>query len=620
MTGASGAVSVINIGSATEKINTIYAHDVKVDAGSLYINDKKVIEDVSDTITIRTDTDQDIAVKTFGTGDINLISEHTVNLQGRGGIEIGVPSNLASKNLTLSNAGTGGDISLSASGELSNIELLAYDKVNVIAETFDMNADLEVTGGVTTTIGYQVGGSGPTGYFLRGDGIKFTASLIQAGDVPAGNIGPTGPQGVTGPQGNQGIQGTTGSQGSQGPQPTVTGTAGEALSLYDLVYSDPTDSGKYKKSLSNGTSTQAECVGIVTQSGGISNGSSGEITLLGKVTNQSWSWTAGSMLYLDSTPGSVTQTEPSTFGYYVKPIGYATGITDIFFQVGTGWRIGSASISVAGPLVRSVVGGRIDRSSDTVLTWTPVIDSGIGLWNGYEWRLVTPSSSPTLSNTANDLDSAALTYDYNYDIFAEWYDELSFNLVAKKWTNDLTRSQSLSRYQGVYVYDATTDSGRKRRFLGTVRLRNDTTSKFSDDNGKRFVSNFYNRKSVDVISYNTGTAWSYNGGWRESQGGTNQVRGYLVLCQSLIGEVSGVSQVSWGSADGQISVGIDSTTSPTSPRSPGWSGNVACPYCGSPQLVEGYHYFTTLEYSTGNVTFCGTSGSDRHRAILRFES
>jgi hypothetical protein len=697
MTGASGYVSVIDIGSSTEKFRTVYAHDVRVDAGSLYVNDKKVIEDDSDTITVRTDSNQDLAIRTFGTGDINLLSEHTVNTTANGGVEINVPDTHVSKNVTISDESTSGEVAISASGTLGNVSLVAYDNVNVVAELVDILGDVGVTGTVSS-LGYQINGSaGPTGWVLRSDGTKFTASAIQAGDIPYGITGPTGPQGTqgvtgsqgllgptgnqgyqgdlgstgpqgaagslgpqgyqgpqgqdgvqgpqglageagptgpqgsqgtqgisgqaagaeyyfhngntsditeyksalrspsdgnestiekivnsssgdvsieefitdsndpgvsevpvgtwtfnlygavdsasgvsrykisvykrdlggsetllfftnspevnntsvqlvswdftqtsvyglsasdrlvykltcstdsgsditfttyfegsscvsrlrstisagaqgsvgptgptgvqgsqgnqgyqgsqgnqgyqgnqgdigaagsqgstgsqgnqgyqgnqgvigdvgpTGPQGNQGFQGTTGSQGtqgvtgplgptgsqgnqgfqgadgevgptgSQGPQGTVgaqgfqgtTGlidntlavTAGEALSQYDVVYCDTSDSNKYKKSFNNGTSDQAYAVGIVTQTGGISNGATGQVTIIGKVTNPGWSFSIGDAVYVDSTPGSVTQTEPASLGQYAKPVGDALSATTLWFSPRTGWEI-----------------------------------------------------------------------------------------------------------------------------------------------------------------------------------------------------------------------------------------------------------------------------------------
>ena len=79
MTGASGVVSARDIGSPTQKIRHLYTHDAYIDAGSLYVNNKLVLQDDSGTITISTDADQDLKVKTTGTGDVVFESENEVN-------------------------------------------------------------------------------------------------------------------------------------------------------------------------------------------------------------------------------------------------------------------------------------------------------------------------------------------------------------------------------------------------------------------------------------------------------------------------------------------------------------------------------------------------------------
>ena len=55
--------------------------DVYVGPGSLYVNGKKVLEDDSDTITVSTDTDQDLRITTKGTGSLELFAQGTGNVQ-----------------------------------------------------------------------------------------------------------------------------------------------------------------------------------------------------------------------------------------------------------------------------------------------------------------------------------------------------------------------------------------------------------------------------------------------------------------------------------------------------------------------------------------------------------
>ncbi|MBI4965348.1 MAG: hypothetical protein HY913_18875 [Desulfomonile tiedjei] len=152
--------------------------------------------------------------------------------------------------------------------------------------------------------------------------------------------------------------------------------------------------------------------------------------------------------------------------------------------------------------IKEVVEGRLAWGSDTELAWNPVRGYGAALWMSDDWRVVTPSHSITMSNTAIDIDGNTLTDNANYDVFAEGDGSpFNFRLVAKRWTNDTTRAQNLARLDGVLVYDKDTDIGRRRRFLGTVRLRNDAgTPKFTDSVTKRFISNIYNSEQVRVAA------------------------------------------------------------------------------------------------------------------------
>jgi hypothetical protein len=131
----------------------------------------------------------------------------------------------------------------------------------------------------------------------------------------------------------------------------TAGVAGEDLAQFDVVYSDDLDGGKYKKSINSDTAQKAYAVGIVTTPGGISTNDSGEITLCGRVTNISWSWTVGKAVYVDSTAGGLTQDEPSTIGHYVRPVGEAVGASEIWFDPQTGWRTVPAGtlIGLTGP-------------------------------------------------------------------------------------------------------------------------------------------------------------------------------------------------------------------------------------------------------------------------------
>ena len=63
-----------DLGSATHRWRDLY-----LGPGSLYINNKKVISDESNTMEFKTDNDQSLTVKTSGTGVLTLQSDTTVN-------------------------------------------------------------------------------------------------------------------------------------------------------------------------------------------------------------------------------------------------------------------------------------------------------------------------------------------------------------------------------------------------------------------------------------------------------------------------------------------------------------------------------------------------------------
>lgn len=108
------------------------------------------------------------------------------------------------------------------------------------------------------------------------------------------------------------------------------GIAGENLNYGDIVYQDTSDSGKYKKSITNGTSRQARADAIVLTSA-LSVGQSGRFRLLGKFLNENWVWTPGSLLYISAaSPGAISINQP--LSGYLTFIGRALTSTTIWFN------------------------------------------------------------------------------------------------------------------------------------------------------------------------------------------------------------------------------------------------------------------------------------------------
>lgn len=74
---------------------------------------------------------------------------------------------------------------------------------------------------------------------------------------------------------------------------------------------------------------QNKAVGISLEA--ISTGFSGDILMVGEVTNPAWSWTVNDIIYLNGT--SLTTTAP-TVGGFAQKIGVAKSATIIEFQLG----------------------------------------------------------------------------------------------------------------------------------------------------------------------------------------------------------------------------------------------------------------------------------------------
>jgi hypothetical protein len=151
------ADSTYNIGSDINRFAHIYADDIHVGANSLYVNDKKVISDVSDTIVISTDTDQNMNIETSGVGHLTLTSEtgslllasnNSIELNSKSGSIISVPSTLNSKNINIENESSGGNISISALGTMGNINLFATDDIWIDSDV-DIDGSLDVLNDLT---------------------------------------------------------------------------------------------------------------------------------------------------------------------------------------------------------------------------------------------------------------------------------------------------------------------------------------------------------------------------------------------------------------------------------------------------------------------------------------
>jgi hypothetical protein len=174
--------STVNLGSTTRKFNEIHADEVFVGASSLYVNGKKVLESVAETMTFETDTDEAILIKTdattAGTGNSNITlqSGNEINATAAGGFEWTVGATAPSKHINFSNMSTNGNITLNASGAGSAVQLDAVSQIALTAAQTDIVGDLNITGnlyisGTTTTVETTTLSVGDNIVLLNGDTV-----------------------------------------------------------------------------------------------------------------------------------------------------------------------------------------------------------------------------------------------------------------------------------------------------------------------------------------------------------------------------------------------------------------------------------------------------------------
>jgi hypothetical protein len=120
---------------------------------------------------------------------------------------------------------------------------------------------------------------------------------------------------ITGSRGSPALGGGSGGGGG-GSGGSITGSG---LTAYDVYYFGA--SGLATAEANSSSTLPALCVASTTTTC-ITNGT---------VTNGSWTWTEGGVIYLsDGTTGTMTQTAPSTSGHFVQVIGVATSATSMY--------------------------------------------------------------------------------------------------------------------------------------------------------------------------------------------------------------------------------------------------------------------------------------------------
>lgn len=164
-----------------------------------------------------------------------------------------------------------------------------------------------------------------------------------------------------------------------GSSNVITVTAGERLERFDVVYCDSTNSNVARKAYCNGLKTSAEVVGVVSQVGGIDFGDTGSVSISGTLASQAWNWVPFQWVYLSTTAGGLTQTQSTTNGQFIVPVGLATATTDIMVSPMIGWEV-TGQIPIQGFKFTSFsqtsgVLGLLTPSPNAVITQVAVVVS-----------------------------------------------------------------------------------------------------------------------------------------------------------------------------------------------------------------------------------------------------
>jgi hypothetical protein len=333
----------------------------------------------------------------------------------------------------------------------------------------------------------------------------------------------------------------------------------------------------------------------------------------------------------------------------------------------------SGSNVVGGDPLQDVVGGRLNLVSATSLGWRFWKNNQIRLYNGSSWELIRVASEPTVANTANDLNGAALAVNKIYDVFAEYSDSTSFNLKFSRWASfgagtsartaayssgttynigdrvtygghDYVCIQSGSNktpsseatywddngasidgdFSGLYRHDGVLVSsnsalGKKRRWLGVIyTYSNAGTVNFKDEEIYRYIGNYYNRHQKAVKTYNTNANWTYATlTWREANGGSGNVRGQMVSATTdavTIGffQLLLLSGAIMCTAGVHINAVDNFTTRAFVPKITGYQTGQSA---GVTSVKAGYNFISLVEASEATTTFSSNSGADAHGYI-----
>lgn len=274
---------------------------------------------------------------------------------------------------------------------------------------------------------------------------------------------------------------------------------------------------------------------------------------------------------------------------------------------------GSAPTWITPLSAQMAVPGRLSLTTAVPVTSADVTAAGtlyyalhhgnqIGLYNGSLWvQLTIAELSLAVPATTNQM----------YDVFVD-YNSGTPQLVALAWTNDSTRATALTRQDGILVKTGATG----QRYVGSFRTTG-VSGQTEDSAANRLVWNYYHRVGRPLVRQEGTNTWEYDTAtWRQANNSaSNQVAAVVGVAEDAIALILSGSGTSTITGIGGVSIGEDSTTTPSTPGIRGlWS--LGTSLVGATAHLHkipaaGYHFYTWLEIGPGGggtTTWYGDNG------------
>lgn len=260
-----------------------------------------------------------------------------------------------------------------------------------------------------------------------------------------------------------------------------------------------------------------------------------------------------------------------------------------------------------------LIGGRLDRASDTELVWAPYQHGSIGLHSGNLWSVINVNTSISITTSGTTISGGSFTSDTNYDVYACYESPDSFSLQLQEWAGDNARYEMPSTLDGVLVKNPDTVEGRKCRFLGVVRLNN--SGYFADTDTERFVFNLYNKKRTSLWTrYSTWSTITYStSSWNEYNNGTDFYRAWFVSHGAEDITMYATTEVFANTTSTcYLTNALNATSDNCLPRIRLTSDSSSDNMCGHVRAagssVEGLNYYTLAMYSHFSANYEGGYG------------